>query len=62
MQRVLGVPLGGVAEDHVVGVQIGAVVELDAGAELAGPDGRVRVGVHSVASDGIELALPISYP
>jgi hypothetical protein len=41
---VLRVPLDGVAEDHVVGVEIGAVVELDAGPQGAGPDGRILVG------------------
>src|SRR5258705_42559 len=45
VERILGVPLGGVADDHVVGVEVGAIVELHAVAQGAGPDRRVGVGL-----------------
>src|SRR3954451_2391726 len=38
VQRVLGIPLEGVAEDDIVRVKRRTVVELDAVTELAGPD------------------------
>ena len=39
-----GIPLDRVAEDDVVGVEVGAVVELDAVTQRAGPGGGVGVG------------------
>ena len=43
VQRVLGIPLDRVAEDDVVGVEVGAVVELHAVTQRAGPGRGVGV-------------------
>ena len=54
-QRVLGVPLDRVREDHVVGVERRAVVELDAVTQGAG----VRLGVGAGLALGRERRLGI---
>src|SRR3954468_7890714 len=68
VQGVLGVPLDGIGGDDVVGVERGAIVELDAVPELAGPglgvracgafgrEGRHRVGAV-IAIEGLVALL-----
>ena len=52
MERVLGIPLHGVAADDIAGVERGAVVEAHALPERAGPDQQVRVGIAALGQGG----------
>ena len=58
MKRVGRIPLDGVAEDDVIGVEIGTVVELHAITKRAGPGHEIRARLTPGREGGLDARAP----